>query len=139
MPDTPAHSQPTTHHYTTNYPAHGTRAGDPHYKDFEHFKKLHKPTARCAFAIEVDDDSECHGGLEVHHSVVEWSLQNNVDPDRLEHLFPGAANPDEIGAWVESDSNLVFLCEWHHRGHGGVHVAAYSDFESSKVVKGFIT
>jgi hypothetical protein len=122
-----------------HYPEHPARPDDPHFKDFEAYRRRTEATARCQFAVETGDGSECDGGLELHHSHVEFSLQNGVDLARLEHVYPGISNPDEVGAWVESADNLVWLCAKHHRGHGGVHSAAASDFEASKFVKGLIT
>jgi hypothetical protein len=137
--DVPAHDQATTHHYLVHYPEHPAREGDPHYRDFEHYRKQTKDTAKCSFAVEIGDESECKGGLELHHTHVEFSLQNGVDLARLEHLYPGISNPDEVGAWIETAPNLTWLCASHHRGHGGVHVAAAADFEASKWVKGLIS
>ncbi|MGH3536647.1 MAG: Hint domain-containing protein, partial [Pseudonocardiaceae bacterium] len=105
-----AHEQATTHHYEIHYPAHPARADDPHYRDFEHFRRAHVDTARCAKAVEKGTDDECAGGLELHHAHVEFSLQNGVDLAALEAHYPGISNPDEVGAWVESGANLVFLC-----------------------------
>jgi hypothetical protein len=88
--------------------------------------------------LHRNDYSECHGGLELHHSHVEFSLQNGVDLAWLEKDYPGISDPDTVGAWVESADNLLWLCEFHHRGHGGVHVSSASDFEAEKYVKGLI-
>lgn len=134
-----AHEQRAAHSYFMHYPAHPPRAEDPHYKDFEHYRKTHIATAKCAFAEFVGSDEECHGGLELHHAHVEFSLQNGVDLTVLKKEYPGIENPDEVGAWVESGKNLVFYCEWHHRGAGGVHTASSSDFEASKFVRGLIS
>lgn len=134
-----AHDQATTRHYLMHYPEHPARADDPHYRDFEEYRRRTKDTARCAFAVDAGDNSECDGGLELHHAHIEFSLQNGVDLKRLEKHYPGVSNPDEVGAWVESGDNLVWLCAWHHRGHGGVHSAASSDYEASKFVKGLIS
>jgi hypothetical protein len=134
-----AHTQKVAHAYVMHYPEHPPRADDPHYKDFEHYRRTHIDTARCAFAAEIDSDAECHGGLELHHSHVEFSLQNGVDLAVLEARYPGISDPAQVGAWVESADNLVFYCARHHRGHGGVHSAAASDFEASKFVRGLIT
>lgn len=76
--------------------------------------------------------------MELHHSHIEFSLQNGVDLARLEHVYPGVSDPTQVGAWVESANNLVWLCLWHHRGAGGVHSAAAADFEASKFVRGLI-
>lgn len=139
MADVASHDQSVTRHYQMHYPEHPPRKEDPHYRDFEEYRRRTKDTAKCQFAMDTGDDSECHGGLELHHTHVEFSLQNGVDLSRLEHLYPGISNPDEVGAWVESASNLTWLCAFHHRGHGGVHTAAAADFEASKWVKGLIS
>jgi hypothetical protein len=138
-PVVPAHTQATTHHYVTHFPPHPPRAEDPHYRDFEAYRRRTKDTARCQFAVECGDDSECHGGLELHHTHVEFSLQNGVDLARLEHLYPGISDPEQVGEWIETAPNFQWLCAFHHRGHGGVHTAAAADYEASKWVKGLIT
>lgn len=129
-----AHDQAVTNHYVVHFPEHAPREGDPHYKDFEHYRRTHVATARCQFAIETGDDSECAGGLELHHDHVEFSLQNGISLKRLEHIYPGIGNPHDLGAWVESGANLVFLCAKHHRGHGGIHHASAADYEAQKLV-----
>lgn len=137
---TPAHSQTASHKYVVHYPWHYPRSEDPHYIDFEHYKKLHKHDAKCAFADSADAD-QCvlDKPLELHHHYIEFSLQNGVDFAVLEKDFPGISNPAEVGAWVESDPNFEFLCQYHHRGHGGVHVAASADFTSERYVKDLIS
>jgi hypothetical protein len=138
MPE--AHSQKVTHHYTIAYPAHEAREDDPHYVDFHHYRREHVDTAVCAFAARRGGDvSECAGGLELHHSKIEWSLINGVDLALLERDYPGISNPDEVGAWVESAQNMVFYCAAHHRGPGGVHVASSSDFEASHYLRNLIS
>lgn len=44
-----------------------------------------------------------------------------------------------MGAWVESADNLLWLCEKHHRSHGGVHHASASDWEAEHFVRGLIS
>jgi hypothetical protein len=136
---TAAHDQSTKHVYVMHYPEHPAREDDPHYKDFEHYRKTHVHDAVCEFARRRGGDtSECHGGLELHHSHVEFSLQNGVDLELLERDYPGVSNKDEVGAWVETAENLVFLCAWHHRGAGGIHVAAAADYEAEHYVRHLI-
>lgn len=134
-----AHSQAVTRRYTLHYPAHPARRDDPHYVDFNAYRRRTKATAKCAIGAQRNDFSECAGQLELHHAHVEFSLQNGVDLKWLEADYPGISNPDEIGAWVESAENLEWLCEFHHRGHGGVHVASASDYEAEKYVRGLIS
>lgn len=134
-----AHEQRISHSYTVHYPDHEPREGDPHYAAFTHYRKMHVHDAVCRFAERRGGDtSECQGGLELHHAHVEFSLQNGVDLALLERDFPGISNKEEVGAWVETDQNFVFYCAFHHRGHGGVHVASSADFEASHYVRHLI-
>lgn len=135
---TAAHDQTVAHRYIVHYPEHDPRAGDPHYVDFEEYRRRTEATAVCAFAVETGVHSECAGGLELHHSHIEFSLQNGVDLAVLEAAYPGISDPAQVGAWVESAANLEWLCEWHHRGQGGKHNAAFADFEAEKFVRGLI-
>jgi len=137
---TDAHDGNVTHSYTIHYPAHPARTDDPHYVDFNHYHKATHDTAKCSIGEHRDDFSECSldKPLELHHAHIEFSLQNGVDLKWLEVDYPGISNPDEVGKWVESAENLVWLCEFHHRGSGGVHVAAASDFEAEKYVRNLI-
>lgn len=136
-----AHTQVAAHKYMMHYPEHPARTSDPHYKDFNEYHRRTKKTAKCSIGAHRNDFSECSldKPLELHHSHIEFSLQNGVDLKWLEADYPGVSDPDSVGAWVESANNLEWLCEFHHRGHGGVHVAAASDFEAEKYVKGLIS
>jgi hypothetical protein len=134
-----AHTQPITHTYILHYPEHVPRKEDPHYRDFEAFRRRTHATAVCAIGGERNDFTECDGELELHHSHIEFALQNAVDLKWLDARYPGISDPDQIGAWVESADNLQWLCESHHRGHGGVHVATSSDFEAERFVRGLIS
>lgn len=141
---TAAHDQAETHHYTVHYPEHPARTDDPHYKDFDHLHREWKKDPekwQCAIGKHRRDFSECDltHPLELHHSHVEFSLQNGVDLAWLEADYPGISDPEQVGAWVESAENLMVLCVAHHRGHGGVHVAAAADFEAEKFVRGLIS
>jgi hypothetical protein len=136
---TPAHTQHTTHQYWIHYPAHPPRKNDPHYTDFNEYRRRTKNTAKCAIGAHRNDYTECHGNLELHHAHVEFSLQNGIDLKWLENDYPGISNPHDIGAWVETAENLQWLCEWHHRGSGGVHVTAAADYEAEKYVRNLIT
>ena len=135
---TPAHDQKVTRSYTVHYPEHLPRKSDPHYRDFDAYRRRTKKTAKCSIGEHRNDFSECAGTLELHHSHIEFSLQNGVDLKWLEKDYPGVSDPNKVGEWVESALNLLWLCEFHHRGHGGVHVASSSDFEAEKYVRGLI-
>ena len=138
---TEPHNQKVTHSYMVHYPEHPERTSDPHYKDFNAFRRRTKDTAQCAIGAHRNDFSECslEKPLELHHTHIEFSLQNGVELKWLEIDYPGVSDPEIVGAWVESAENLMWLCEAHHRGSGGVHVAAAADFEAEKYVRGLIT
>lgn len=142
-PGVAAHDGAQGHHYTIHFPAHPARTSDPHYRDFDHLHAAWKKDPerwQCAIGKHRGDFSECDltRPLELHHSHIGFSLQNGVDLEWLEVDYPGVSDPDAIGAWVESAANLEVLCVFHHRGPGGKHTAAYSDFEAEQYVRGLI-
>lgn len=149
----PAHQQGQTHHYVVHFPPHPPRESDPHYKDFNHYHRQTRATARCWIGERVgySDCRDAQGrpcpppdgggeqpGLELHHAHVEFSLQQGVSLEALEKDYPGISNPDEVGAWVESADNFRWLCAFHHRGAGGAHTASHSDWEAQQYVLGLI-
>lgn len=150
-----AHQQAETHHYLVHFPAHPARKDDPHYVDFEHFHRAHRATARCWIGerIGYQECRDAHGrpcpppedggeqpGLELHHSIIEFSLQNGVDLAALEHDYPGVSDATCVGEWVESaESNLRWLCCIHHRGAAGAHTASHSDWSASAYVHGLLS
>jgi hypothetical protein len=150
-----AHDAAQSHHYTVHFPPHPARTSDPHYVDFNHFHKIHRPTARCFVGAKIgyqdcrdaqgkptpapDDANAEQAGLELHHAHVEFSLQQGIDLAALEKDFPGISNPTQVGAWVESDQNFQWLCVFHHRGPGGAHTAAHADWEAEQYVRGLIS
>jgi hypothetical protein len=139
---TDKHDQATTNRYVIHYPEHEPRESDPHYKDFNEYRRRTKASAQCAIGGERQDFSECSldQPLELHHSHIEFSLANAIDLKWLEADFPGVSNPDEVGAWIESAVNLEWLCVKHHRAAGtGKHHAAYADFEAEKYVRNLIS
>ncbi len=138
-----AHDQKTTHNYVVHYPAHPARTDDPHYVDFNHIHDAWKQDPakwRCSVGAHRNDFSECSldQPLELHHHAVEFSLQNGIDLKWLETDYPGISDPSTLGAWVESADNLEVLCVFHHRGHGGAHVASHSDYIAEEYVRGLI-
>ena len=149
---TPAHSQAITNRYLLSFPDHAPRATDPHYKAFETYRRLHVKTAVCYVGQRVgyDECAEALGasileqpgsghGLELHHHTLEFSLLNSVDLKALVIDYPFLVDSAAVQAWAETEGNLQFLCAKHHRGTGGIHHAAYADFEASLYVRNLIT
>lgn len=135
----PAHDQKMSHSYVVRFPDHEPREGDPHYKDFHAYRRKTAKTAQCAIGLHRNDFTECQGPLQLHHSHIEFALQNSVDLAWLEKDYPGISDPDQVGAWVESAENLLWLCTFHHIGNGGVHLLSASDYEAEKYVRGLIS
>jgi hypothetical protein len=149
----PAHVSPITHHYLVHFPEHVARADDPHYKDFDAYHRKTRATARCYVGERIGflDCRDAQGepvtvdaagqmsGMELHHSHIEFALQNGVNLAALEVDYPGISNADEVGAWVESAANLRWLCVFHHRAAGGAHTASASDWEASVYVNGLLS
>lgn len=152
---TEAHQQAEVHHYIVNFPEHGPRAGDPHYRDFDAYHRRTRDTARCYVGQRIGfgdcqdaqrrpcpapaDASMPQRGLELHHAHIEFAVQNGIDLKALEVDYPGVSNPDEVGAWVESGANFRWLCAWHHRFEAGAHTASHSDWEAGQYVLGLIS
>ena len=150
---TAAHTQKVTNTYLISYPDHAPRATDPHYKAFGAYRALHVAAAVCFVGQHVgfDECADALGkpipeqpgagghGLELHHKVLEFSLLNSVDIKALEVDYPFLVDSAAITAWAEGEGNLQFLCALHHRGVGGIHHAAYADFEASLFVRSLIS
>lgn len=150
---TAAHSQAITNRYQLTYPEHAPRATDPHYRAFEAYRRLHVDQAVCdvgrrvgfdecadALGHAIPDQPGAGGhGLELHHAVLEFSLLNSVDLAALQVDFPFLVDAAAVDVWAEGAGNLQFLCSRHHRGAGGIHHAAYADFEASLYIRSLIS
>ncbi|HZU76353.1 MAG TPA: hypothetical protein VFA70_06285 [Dehalococcoidia bacterium] len=152
MADVPAHTTREQHAYYVHFPAHPAREADPHYRDFDAYHRRTRATARCWVGERVgyDDCRDAQGepcsidrdgvqsGLELHHAHVEFALQNGISLAALERDYPGVSDPTSVGAWVESATNLRYLCVFHHRGAGGAHTASHADWEAQQYVLGLL-
>jgi hypothetical protein len=115
-----AHDQRSTIHIVAHVPEHAPREDDPHYHLFSQTKARLKRQGLWKCVI---GDDLCGGQLELHHSHVEQSQINAVDPRRIEEAFGLHFEDDEaFERWVQSPGNLEVLCVNHHRTHYGVHV-----------------
>jgi hypothetical protein len=119
-PVTAAHDQMMTIHVETHVPDHAPREDDPHYHLFEQAKARLKRQGlwKCIIADEL-----CGGEPELHHTYIEFSQINEVDPKKVEEsLGLHFDNDEEFQQWAESPGNLEVLCANHHRTHYGIHV-----------------
>jgi len=119
-PVTAEHDQMMTIHVETHVPEHAPREDDPHYHLFEQAKARLKRQGlwKCIIADEL-----CGGEAELHHTYIEFSQINEVDPKKVqESLGLHFENDEEFQVWAESPGNLEVLCANHHRTHYGIHV-----------------
>ena len=137
-PDTPAHSQHVTYTVEEWFPAHLPRKSDPHYTVFNKTRKRLKALGRlvcwrCGIKDGdrlLDDEgkpTDVKASIELHHSIVEYSLANAVDISEFGKLYPELHVEDDetFLQFVESEGNLLPLCVKCHRGKQGIHCVQY--------------
>lgn len=115
-----AHDQMLTLHLKQHVEEHYPREDDPFYHLFEKAKARLKRQGlwKC-----IVDDELCGGQPELHHSFVEFSEINSIDPEKVEKMLGLHFESDEdFQAFIEGPSNLEVLCSNHHRTHYGIHV-----------------
>jgi hypothetical protein len=106
-------------HLAVSIPEHEPRESDPHYHLFNQAKDRIKKAGLWKCAI---DDDLCSGGPELHHSHIEFSQVNNMDPHKVEKAFGiHFVTDEEFQEWIESPGNLEVLCMAHHRTRYGIH------------------
>jgi hypothetical protein len=119
-PVTAEHDQMMTIHVETHVPNHAPREDDPHYHLFEQAKARLKRQG--LWKCMISDDL-CDGEPELHHTFIEFSQINEVDPKKVQEALGLHFDDDEaFQQWAESPGNLEVLCAGHHRAHYGIHV-----------------
>lgn len=115
----PAHQQRFTIHFIESVPEHQPRESDPHYHLFMESKRRIKAAGLWHCVI-----SGCTypGPLELHHKLIEYSLQGGVDLAKFNALYGLHLSDDEqFKEYIESPDGLEVLCCVHHRTHMGIH------------------
>ena len=117
-----SHTQSETDRLVFYYPDHEPREDDPHYSLFNATRaRLVKLGSLKCWRCGATEK------IELHHSEIEFSLQNGVDPAKFEAAHPEfrITSDDEFQAWVEGEGNLLPLCMECHRGTVGIHHVPY--------------
>ena len=135
------------------FPSHVKRKKSRAYKDIHHKLVVEEdtPCYICGVTHSVLSDSEkkqnrslnphVASQIELHHTIVEWSLANAVDPVKFNatiRLDLMKSNPDnplyqsemsqqQILDWVDHGAdNLMVLCDVHHRHpYYGIHKVSH--------------
>ena len=114
---TDAHDQRQSVSITWHYPPHEVREHDPYHAEFERVRRQLKAQGLLRCVVCGSDQQ-----VELHHSHVEFSLQNGVDVERLNEALGLHLTPEDFAAWIDSAGNLEPLCVTHHRGAEGIHL-----------------
>lgn len=136
-----AHTQRQTLRLVEFYPPHEPRESDPHYHLFEAARRHMKSTDKWRSYVTGRTEEEVGASLEAHHGVIEFALQNGIDPHVFEELHPefkGLLDGSEEAMirFVESERNIMPLEVDFHRGHHGIHVLPYPIWEAFRYWKG---
>ena len=116
---TDAHKAKLNIHLITSIPEHSPREDDPNYHLFNNAKNRIKKQGLWKCII---NDDLCSGEPELHHSFIEFSQINNMDPDKVARAFGlHFENDQDFQDFIESPGNLEVLCAAHHRTHFGIH------------------
>ena len=104
------------------YPPHDPRKASSEYR------RIHK-------RLVVTMDEPCWicgirhsegGAMETHHAHVEWAAVNGISLDLIIRDFPGIRDTVTLRHWLDSEGNMLVLCEQHHRGsRTGIHSITY--------------
>lgn len=114
-----------------HYPAHEARATDPHYRVFEATRRRLRASTlwRCAVRGCTNTD------LEVHHSKVEFALQNGIDLGEFNAEYGLDLNAAQFHDFIQREGNAEVICALHHRGVLGVHVLPEPAWRALRVWK----
>jgi hypothetical protein len=147
---TDAHGQPTTNrrhlvqrtlHEMIMYPGHDPRTASAEYTRVHHhlINVLDEPCWVCGVRKStLGDPAQNPRGakqMETHHWWVEWALANAIDPSKILEQFPemGTADEPHLREWLDSEANMLVLCDIDHRnGNHGIHAITYPAWVSQK-------
>ena len=131
---TAAHRTTETLRIEFFYPEHEAREHDPHYRVFDETRRRLKRLGALRCWI---DNADCRGNIELHHSLVEFSLANIVDVDHFRVLYPEfhVESDEAFLDWINAEANLLPLCAFHHRGVCGIHSILYSGWVVQRFMK----
>ncbi|HET8841403.1 MAG TPA: hypothetical protein VFN35_08035 [Ktedonobacteraceae bacterium] len=105
--------------------------------------KLDSPCAMCGVRHStLNDPKENPFGaksLETHHYPIERSLAHACDPKKVGMVFPEVKDHETLEAFIDSEQNLMVLCDIHHRHplHGIHHLTPQDFFVQPFLWKGY--
>lgn len=149
-----------------HYPPHGPRKASALYERTHHELVVvqDKPCSVCGVRNSTLGDPAQNTlgakAIETHHDIVEWAGQTEIDWDKVAadhpglpnlvavarayhaHLtangsFDGTLDPDVVTSFVDSDEQMLVLCDVHHRAaRRGIHMITGPVFELQRYERG---
>jgi hypothetical protein len=116
------------------YPDHDPRTASAEYKRVHNHLvyELDEPCWICGIKQSQLPKKEY---METHHQHVEWALVNAIDPQKIIQDFPemGDNNDQALRHWLDSEGNMLVLCEAHHRHKlVGIHSVTYPIWQAQR-------
>ena len=104
------------------YPPHDPRKASTEYVKVHHHLVVELDTPCWICGITYSQG----GAMETHHDEIEWAAANGVDLQLVMKDFPDITDADKLHQWIDSEGNMLVLCEKHHRGgKTGIHMITY--------------
>lgn len=73
--------------------------------------------------------------IHTHHHPIERSLVNACSIDKVGAIFPQVVDQESLEAFIDSEHNLMVLCDECHIGPHGVHRLPATAFAASRFLK----
>ena len=126
-------------------PPHPPREETPEYVKAHHHLvyELDEPCAMCGVKRSTLKDPKQNPfgatALETHHYPIERSLLDACDPAKVGLVFPQVKDVESLNAFVDSENNLMVLCDIHHRHplHGIHHLTPQDFFVQPFLLAGY--
>lgn len=126
-------------------PPHPPREETPEYaRAHNHLVKvLDEPCAMCGVRNSTLHDSKQNPfgatAIETHHYPIERSLLDACDPRKVGVVFPQVKDRASLETFVDSEQNLMVLCDIHHRHplHGIHHLTPQDFFVQPFLLEGY--
>jgi hypothetical protein len=126
-------------------PPHPPREETPEYAKAHHhlIYELDEPCAMCGVRHSTLNDSAQNPfgatAMETHHYPIERSLLDACDPTKVGLVFPQVKDFESLNAFVDSEHNLMVLCDVHHRHplHGIHHLTPQDFFVQPFLIAGY--
>lgn len=126
-------------------PPHPPREETPEYNKAHHHLvyELDEPCAMCGVRHSTLKDPKQNPfgatALETHHYPIERSLLDACDFAKVGLVFPQVKDIESLNAFVDSEHNLMVLCDIHHRHplHGIHHLTPQDFFVQPFLLAGY--